>query len=52
MSLSLLVRAAWLGSPGRRIDQADDISVSETPAAIAGDIFTALLMRTKLYQTV
>jgi hypothetical protein len=27
-------------------------SVLETPAAIAGDIFTALLMRTKLYQTV
>jgi hypothetical protein len=27
-------------------------SVLETPAAIAGDIFTALLIRTKLYQTV
>lgn len=27
-------------------------SVLETPAAIAGDIFTALLMRLKLYQTV
>ncbi len=26
-------------------------SVLETPAAIAGDIFTALSMRTQLYQT-
>jgi hypothetical protein len=54
MSLSLLVRAARLGSRGRRIDQGDDVvhSVLETPAAIAGDIFTALLIRTKLYQTV